>query len=379
MNKSHMLSMVVLGAVLLAACGPIGPAATKPAGPSLDAPFVTGTVTYLVRSALPPTAVIEVVLQDVSKMDVPAVTISSQRIEAQDKQVPFPYALQYDPAQIDEKNTYAVRATIKDGDQLLFTSTQSYPVITKGAPTRGVEIVVEPVASSAPAAESAVTGTVTYLVRSALPPTAVIEVVLQDVSKMDVPAVTISSQRIEANGQQVPFPYILKYDPAQIDEKNTYAVCATIKDGDQLLFTSTTAYPVITRGNPTSGVEIIVEPVASSGPASQSVITGTVTYRNRSALPPTAVIEVSLQDISLADAPAKVISTQQIEAGGNQPPFAYELTYDPAQIDPRYTYSVSARITDGGELLFISDTTYPVLTRGAPLTDVNILVMAMSQ
>jgi putative lipoprotein len=226
---------------------------------------------------------------------------------------------------------------------------------------------------------SAVTGTVTYLVRSALPPTAVIEVMLQDVSKMDVPAETISSQRIEAGGKQVPFPYVLKYDPAKIDPKNTYAVRATIKDGDQLLFTSTQHYPVITRGAPTSNVEIVVEPVASSGTATQSVITGTVTYRNRSALPPSAVIEVTLADVSLADAPAKVISTQRIEAGGQQPPFPYELKYDPAQIDPRMTYVVSARITEGNELLFISDTHNPILTRGAPLTGVDIVVVAQSR
>lgn len=264
MIQLRTVHIVLLGVLALTACGPIGPAATKPAGPSFDAPFVTGAVTYLVRSALPPTAVIEVVLQDVSKMDAPAETISSQRIEARGKQVPFPYELKYDPAQIDEKNTYAVRVTIKDGDKLLFTNTTVNLVLTKGAPTRGVEI--------------------------------------------------------------------------------------------------------------------IVEPVASSGAAdSQSVITGTVTYRNRSALPPTAVIEVSLQDISLADAPAKVISTQRIEAGGQQPPFAYELPYDPAQIDPRMTYSVSARITEANELLFISDTVNPVLTRGAPMTDVDILVLAMSR
>jgi putative lipoprotein len=224
-----------------------------------------------------------------------------------------------------------------------------------------------------------VTGTVTYLVRSALPPSAVIEVVLQDVSRADAPAETISSQRIEANGKQVPFPYELKYDPAQIDQSHTYAVRATIKDGDRLLFTSTQSYPVITRGAPTSNVEIIVEPVASSGTTSQSVITGTVAYRNRSALPSTAVVEVTLQDISLADAPAKVISTQRIEAGGRQPPFPYELSYDPAQIDPRNTYSVGARITDGNTLLFINDTVYPVLTRGAPMTGVDILVIAVSQ
>ena len=43
------------------------------------------------------------------------------------------------------------------------------------------------------------------------------------------------------------------------------------------------------------------------------------------------------------------------------------------------TYSVSARITEANELLFISDTVNPVLTRGAPMTDVDILVLAMSR
>jgi putative lipoprotein len=196
---------------------------------------------------------------------------------------------------------------------------------------------------------------------------------------MDAPAEIISTRTVETKGRQVPISFVLPYDPTKIDQTHRYAVRATIKDGDQLLFTSTQVYPVITNGSPTRGVEIIVEPVASSGTSSQSVITGTVTYRNRSALPPTAVIEVTLQDVSLADAPAKVISTQTIEAGGQQPPFAYELAYDPAQIDPRNTYSVSARITEGGELLFISDTFNPVLTRGAPLTDVDILVVALSR
>ena len=42
-------------------------------------------------------------------------------------------------------------------------------------------------------------------------------------------------------------------------------------------------------------------------------------------------------------------------------------------------YAVSARITEGNELLFTSDTIYPVLTRGAPMTGVDILVVAMSR
>ena len=97
-REIKLVCIVLLGAVALAACGPITPPATKPAGPSSPASTVTGTVTYLVRSALPATAVIEVVLQDVSRADAPAETINTQRIEANGKQVPFPYALKYNPA-----------------------------------------------------------------------------------------------------------------------------------------------------------------------------------------------------------------------------------------------------------------------------------------
>ncbi len=233
----------------------------------------------------------------------------------------------------------------------------------------------KPARSSSPAG----TGTVTYMVGSALPPTAVIEVMLQDVSRADTPAEALSSQRIEGAGKQAPFPYVLRYVPAKIDQHNTYVVRATIRDGDKLLFTSTQRYPVITNGAPTRDVEIVVEPVTSNGATSQGVITGTVTYRNQNALPSAAVIDVTLSDISLADAPAVVISTRRIEAGGQRPPFAYELSYDPAQIDQKNTYAVSARITDGGELLFTTNTLYPVLTRGAPLTNVEIFLVAMSR
>jgi len=141
MNKIKIAGFI-LGALLLAACTPGSRPATKPAGPSLPVSAVTGSVTYLVRSALPPTAVIEVVLQDVSKMDAPAETISSQRIEANGKQVPFPYELSYDPAQIDPRMTYAVSARITEGNELLFISDTVNPVLTRGAPLTGVDILV---------------------------------------------------------------------------------------------------------------------------------------------------------------------------------------------------------------------------------------------
>jgi len=108
--------------------------------------------------------------------------------------------------------------------------------------------------------------------------------------------------------------------------------------------------------------------------ASQADLNGTVTYRQRIALPPNAVVEVSLQDVSKADAPAAVLDSVKIPAAGRQVPIPFTLHYDPAQIDERYTYTVSARITVDGALMWISTTQNPVLTRGAPTDNVEIIV-----
>jgi putative lipoprotein len=120
------------------------------------------------------------------------------------------------------------------------------------------------VALPAGAQSTAVTGTVTYLQRSALPPDAVVIVKLVDISKADAPAEVISEQTIPTEGKQVPFPYSLPYDPAKIVESNSYAVQARIESGGALLFISTSVIPVITRGNPTENVEIIVQPVGGT-------------------------------------------------------------------------------------------------------------------
>jgi putative lipoprotein len=100
-------------------------------------------------------------------------------------------------------------------------------------------------------------------------------------------------------------------------------------------------------------------------PASARV-TGTVTYLQRIALPPSATIKVQLIDVSRADAPATVLGEQIITAGGKQVPFTFEIPYDPTKIQPNYSYAVQARIEDGGKLLFINDQRYAVITRGAP-------------
>jgi len=107
--------------------------------------------------------------------------------------------------------------------------------------------------------KASVSGTVSYLQRIALPPDASVAVKLVDISKQDVPAVTIAEQKITHPGQ-MPIPYELRFDPEKIDPRMTYAVQARIEQGGKLLFNSTQVFPVITRGNP-SYMEVKVEPV----------------------------------------------------------------------------------------------------------------------
>ena len=109
---------------------------------------------------------------------------------------------------------------------------------------------------------------------------------------------------------------------------------------------------------------VVVGALASGHAAAGDIVRGTASYRERIALPPDAVLEVTLEDVSLADAPAREIGSVRLESPGS-PPFAFEIAYDPAEIDEHNSYAVRAAIRAGGELMFTTDSAYPVLTRGA--------------
>jgi putative lipoprotein len=107
-------------------------------------------------------------------------------------------------------------------------------------------------------------------------------------------------------------------------------------------------------------------------PAARATVTGSVMYRERVALPPGATVTVRLQDVSRADAPAEVLA-EQVIVPTTQVPIPFALEYDPARIDARHRYSVSARIEVDGKLWFVSDTHNGVLTQGGP-TEVEVQV-----
>lgn len=104
---------------------------------------VTGTVTYLQRMALPPNAVVEVKLLDISRQDTAAVTIAEQTLKTQGKQVPFAFTLPYNPAKIQPSSSYTVQARIVVDGALRWINTSRYAVITQGNPTQ-IEVIVQP-------------------------------------------------------------------------------------------------------------------------------------------------------------------------------------------------------------------------------------------
>ena len=109
-------------------------------------------------------------------------------------------------------------------------------------------------------------------------------------------------------------------------------------------------------------------------------VTGAITYRERMALPPTAQVEIRLDDVSLMDAPSKTIAQQSFTADGRQVPFAFSLTVDQRKLDTRGRYAVSARITDAsGKLMFITDTHNGVTFDGRPRVDLGTLVMVRTR
>ncbi|RAZ84633.1 hypothetical protein DPM33_30710 [Mesorhizobium hawassense] len=88
--------------------------------------------------------------------------------------------------------------------------------------------------------------------------------------------------------------------------------------------------------------------------AGEQTLAGEVTYRERIALPPDAMLVVELVDVSLADAPATVIAKRRIAPAG-QVSIKFEIGFDPKAIEKGRTYALQASITVDGRSMFVTD------------------------
>lgn len=167
----------------------------------------------------------------------------------------------------------------------------------------------------------------------------------------------------------------LAYDPAQAPSGSRYLILASIDgpDGKLLMTNNTFGFEVkIGQINNIDVHLVAVRPDREKTPEElDAAITGNINYQKSCQLPAGSKLTIKLLDASLADAVSPIIAETEIIDPGSSP-VKFELKYDSNDINSRNSYSLSGRI-DGpdGQLLFINDTIYEVITRGHP-TKLNL-------
>ena len=81
-------------------------------------------------------------------------------------------------------------------------------------------------------------------------------------------------------------------------------------------------------------------------------LTGSVTLRQPAQLPVDALLTVTLEDVSRADAPAVTLAQTQTTLHGQQAPIGFALVYPGPAVQPGAVYAARARLTLGDDLLF---------------------------
>src|SRR5262249_33551468 len=76
------------------------------------------------------------------------------------------------------------------------------------------------------------------------------------------------------------------------------------------------------------------------------------------------VLELSLTDVSAEQGSIEITRKLMKPA---QYPAEFDLPYDSAALDARHRYTISARVLEGAQPLWVSDTAYPVITLGNPV------------
>jgi len=124
----------------------VGASAIMAAG-AADGATITGTASYRERMLLPAGAVLEAALEDVSRADAPATVVARAHVESPGPP-PIRFSIAYDPAAIDPRHRYVVRARVSVGDRLLFTTDTAHPVLGPGGTTH-VDLLLKRVGQGA--------------------------------------------------------------------------------------------------------------------------------------------------------------------------------------------------------------------------------------
>jgi putative lipoprotein len=117
---------------------------------------------------------------------------------------------------------------------------------------------------------------------------------------------------------------------------------------------------------------------AEDKPKEKPKVTGTVEFKQKPTLPEGTEVKMQILDVSIADAKAVVLG-EKIIKDPDKTPIAFEVEYDGDKIKQKGRYSISCRISHKGKLLFITDTSVPVITGKGGTKDVKVPVVAIKR
>ena len=117
--------------------------------------------------------------------------------------------------------------------------------------------------------------------------------------------------------------------------------------------------------------------VASPTFAAKATLSGQVTYRERIALPETAVLSIELVDLALPDRPRVRVSAP---TGAGQVPLGFTLTFEDSMILPQHDYAINAEI-EAGDIRFRNTEPYAVnpLAQSEPILVVTQMIAATGE
>jgi putative lipoprotein len=107
--------------------------------------------------------------------------------------------------------------------------------------------------------QAAITGVIAHNHSMEIPVGYTLTVEIEDTTKADSPAKSIAQKVVESQGDVLPMPFEVVYDPKKIKPDHSYSVKVMIADSaGEVVYSSSAVVPVITRGNPTQHIEVDV-------------------------------------------------------------------------------------------------------------------------
>ena len=108
-----------------------------------------------------------------------------------------------------------------------------------------------------------------------------------------------------------------------------------------------------------------------------NTISGEINFNGNVTLPKNAVVQVTVEDVSLMDAPS-VILGKRIIKNPKSFPINYRLSYDskPFIDEPYGRYGLSVVIKSGNKLIYLTDTFFSILSnKNKILPKLNVKVI----